>query len=690
MTLKRQLFVASLLMLLIPWAGLQFVLELDQALRQQALQQLQDQAERLAQTAGDLSLGLPAVAPQTPAIYVENLHSPLNLDGYSDDWPGYDEAEQFQPWQQSGQLNLPQEATSKPAMRWQAATDQRHLYLLIRISNHQPIFFNPGAPDQPHDRLRLWLEPANGNLNPDIQPAAWLIRTPAPGKVYATIHGPGSASSSTGPKPDYRVNGYWQSAGTGWQIELELPKPPQGSRLGFSAKRLGSSDSIQTSTSTDPLPVLVARKPELERQLTSGMSNGQNARLVEPAGWVIAQQTTPSRQAPPEFEALSPIQIVEHTSLNALRALVQFYQPKPVTVSANANRLDMDALPNEGLVRHEDDSVWLMTTKPVFGGRTLVLEQSLDQLLTLSGSTLGSVIARSTLIIISLTLVLLGYASWLSWRIARLQRAVSASIDQDGRITGTLPVSGARDELGQLQNHFAQMADRLHGYNRYLESFSQRLSHELKTPVAVVRSSLENLTHSETEEERSQYIGRAAAATERLRNILNGMSEAARLEQSFDHADKEAFDLADVIGQATAAYQSLDEHHQFDYAGPESGISLMGSPELMVQLLDKLVDNARDFTPKDGRIQIGLEQTERHTCLFVFNEGSTLPDNPDTSIFSPFVSVREGREEGHLGQGLLIVQLIADFHGGRVEAGNETRNDSEGVCFRVIVPAAHS
>ena len=392
MTLKRQLFVASLLMLLIPWAGLQFVLELDQALRQQALQQLQDQAERLAQTAGDLSLGLPAVAPQTPAIYVENLHSPLNLDGYSDDWPGYDEAEQFQPWQQSRQLNLPQEATSKPAMRWQAATDQRHLYLLIRISNHQPIFFNPGAPDQPHDRLRLWLEPANGNLNPDIQPAAWLIRTPAPGKVYATIHGPGSASSSSGPKPDYRVNGYWQSAGTGWQIELELPKPPQGSRLGFSAKRLGSSDSIQTSTSTDPLPVLVARKPELERQLTSGMSNGQNARLVEPAGWVIAQQTTPSRQAPPEFEALSPIQIVEHTSLNALRALVQFYQPKPVTVSANANRLDMDALPNEGLVRHEDDSVWLMTTKPVFGGRTLVLEQSLDQLLTLSGSTLGSVI----------------------------------------------------------------------------------------------------------------------------------------------------------------------------------------------------------------------------------------------------------------------------------------------------------
>jgi len=680
-TLKRQLFVASLLMLLIPWAGLQFVLELDQALRQQALQQLQDQAERLAQTAGDLSLGLPAVAPQAPAIYVENLSSPLNLDGYSDDWPGYDEGEQFQPWQSAERPNQPAETTGKPTMRWQAATDQLHLYLLIRISNRRPVFFNPGASEQPYDRLLLWLEPADGNLDPDNRSASWLIRTPAPGKVYAT-----TGNEQT---PDYRVSGYWHSVGNGWQLELELPKPPQGSRLGFTARWQDNSDSAQTATSKDPLPVLVERKPELERQLTPGMSRGQSARLIEPAGWVVAQQSTPSRQARPEFEALSPLQIVEHISLNALRALVQFYQPRPATLAASTNWLDMNALPSEGLVRHEDDSVWLMTTWPVFGGRTLVLEQSLSQLLTLSGSTLGSVIARSTLIIIGLTLVLLGYASWLSWRIARLQRAVSASIDQDGRIIGTLPVSKARDELGQLQNHFAQMAVRLHGYNRYLESFSRRLSHELKTPVAVVRSSLENLSHSETEEERSQYIGRASSATERLRQILNGMSEAARLEQSFDNADKEAFDLADVISQATAAYQILDPHHQFNYTGPESDINLTGSPELMVQLLDKLVDNARDFTSEGGRIFIGLEQTEHSVCLSVFNEGSALPDNPDTSIFSPFVSVREGKEEGHLGQGLLIVQLIADFHDGHVEAANEARNGVDGVCFRVIIPPSH-
>ena len=686
MNLKRQLLVASLLMLLIPWAGLQFVLELDDALRQQARQQLQEQAERLAETAGDLMIGMPAVASGEPAIYVEPLTGTINLDGYGDDWPGYDEENRLRNWQSS---NAP--GSGQPTLHWQAATDQQYLYLLIRVSPRQPVFFNPGNPNQPHDRLSLWLKPDTQSVAPDQSPFSWLIRTPAPGQVYGLI---GATL-----KPDYRVSSYWQGAGNGWQLELRLPMPKGRSRLGFAAlwgtgeqgiERAAEGEAMAVSTPTDPLPVLVSRNLVLERQIESQLNQGQRARLVEPAGWVIARQSAASTSAGPEFDALSPLQVIEQISLNTLRALVRFYQPEPTAIKTGGNRIDTDSLPGEGLVRHEDDSVWLLTTRPVFGGRTLVLEQSLDQLLTLSGSTLGSVIARSTLIIVALTLVLLGYASWLSWRITRLQRAVSASIDVDGRITGTVPDSRAKDELGQLQRHFSLMVDRLHGYNRYLESFSRRLSHELKTPVAVVRSSLENLSHCETEAERRQYIERAASATERLRQILHGMSEAARLEQSLDHADKEQFDLAEVAGQATAAYQALDSSHQIRYSGPETGLQITGSPELMVQLLDKLVDNARDFTPDGGLIEVGLETTTEGLCLSVFNEGSSLPDSPATDIFSPFVSLREGREQGHLGQGLLIVNLIADYHGGRVDAQNRTQGGIDGVCFRVIIPATHS
>jgi dedicated sortase system histidine kinase len=674
LTLKRQLLVASLLMLLIPWAGLQFVLELDTALRQQAQQQLQDQARRLALSVSDELIGQSPITANTPAIYVEPIDREMNLDGYADDWPGHEEGEPLKNWQTPGQPYSSEQSNIK----WQAASDGRHLYLLIHISNRTSMLFNPGREDEPYDHLLLLLQhPAEG-IQPDFQQESWLIRTPAPGKFYGL-------NAIDTQIPDYRVTGSWQSAGSGWQLEIQIPTPPVGSRLGFSAHWSEDGELLSAGTSINPLPILIGRNRSLERQLEPRLNNGQRIQILEPAGWITAQQNAAPAKQPPEFDTLSPLQVLEQISLNTLRALVQFYQPAPATMVTDEHRVEINTLPSKHLVKHKDGSVWLMTVQPVFGDRMLILEQSLDQLLTLSGSALGSVIARSTLIIIGLTLVLLGYASWLSWRITRLQRAVSGSIDEDGRITGTLPESHARDELGQLQRHFSQMVDRLHGYNHYLESFSRRLSHELKTPVAVVRSSLENLNHSESDAERQQYIERATTATNRLNQILNGMSEAARLEQSFDHADKEQFDLAEVTAQATRAYQALTSRNHIRYIGPASGGMMAGSPELMVQLLDKLVDNARDFTPTDGLIKVSLEHMPDKLILSVFNQGSSLPEDT-TDIFGPFVSLRGGHETGHLGQGLLIVRLIADFHNARVDASNTHFESINGVRFRIVIP----
>lgn len=676
MSLKRQLLIASLLMLLIPWAGLQFVLELDDALRKQAREQLRDQAVRLADIAGDQLIGQEPVTSDTPVIYVEPVDYAIRLDGYGDEWPGFEEGEATDRWQ------FPSNDKDS-RLKWQAVSEGRHLYLLIRATNRQPVFFNPGNPGQPHDYLDLWLQAPANTVGQSPSPQSWLIRTPSPGQFYAS-------QADQSDRPDYRVSANWQPLGNSWQIELQLPSPEPGSRLGFTAHWLEDGNNIARGTSTAPLPLLRRRDQHLERQLGQYLNRGQHARVLEPAGWLIASKQAATGPESPEFDELSPLQVLEQISLNALRALVQFYQPTPEAVDLDRMRLAPEEWPSEPLVRHRDGSLWMLTREPVFGGRTLLLEQSLDQLLTLSGSTLGSVIARSTLIIIGLTLVLLGYASWLSWRITRLQRAVNASVDPDGRITGTLPVGRAKDELGQLQHHFSQMIDRLQGYNRYLESFSRRLSHELKTPVAVVRSSLENLAHSQSDEERNQYVERATSATERLSQILNGMSEAARLEQSFDHADNETFDLAVVASQATEAYQALDNGHRIQYRGPDEGCPMHGSPELVVQLLDKLVDNARDFTPNQGLILVQLEKSATDLCLSVFNEGSALPKGGGTDIFDPFVSLRDGQQEGHLGQGLLIVRLIADYHRARVTAANEVEGAIDGVRFRVIIPPANS
>ncbi|MFT6979325.1 MAG: two-component system sensor histidine kinase ChvG [Marinobacter psychrophilus] len=696
LSLKRQLLLVSLLMLLVPLAGVQFALELDNILRQQAQQQLQQQANRLALLTGDELLAQPPLAAGTFAVYTAAQNSALLLDGYADDWPGYESLEPFppsaqaplsalQPWQQ-----LPGASSQPSTLYWQASHSDKALYLLIRIPGQPPQLFNPGAPQQAHHRLLLQLFSGANELHINPRNQAWLLRPSAPGRLPAR-------SGANWTKTDPGVNAFWQPVANGWQLELVLPRPAAGSRI-----TLGLYGSEGVAAEGPPLAqipaaTLIRRNADLEQTLASWLDSGQQLRVMEASGWVIARQqrTAIAATTTDIDQADENASWLQQVGQNLLQALVKANQPDSLLVNEQLWRQLPVNLPAPALMRHVNGSLWLSAQAPVFGGRTLVLEQSLEQLLNISGAALGTVLARSFLIIIGLVVVLLGYASWLSWRISRLAKWVTQCVDADGRMAAQVPLpakSGiGNDELGQLQQRFNRLVSSLHGYNQYLESFSQRLSHELKTPLAVVRSSLDNLTHCSDEAARQNYLTRAQSAVARLSGILRSMSEATRLEQSLEAEHKEVFDVADVLTQVTAAYQALDPHHVIVYQGPEQGSQVLGSPELLVQLLDKLVDNARDFTPGGQRIELDLRRVDQGWQLSVFNQGSRLPAGAD--IFSAFVSHRAGgldTPEHHLGQGLLIAQLIANYHLTRLKADNQSRNGLDGVAFQLVIPAVES
>jgi signal transduction histidine kinase len=112
---------------------------------------------------------------------------------------------------------------------------------------------------------------------------------------------------------------------------------------------------------------------------------------------------------------------------------------------------------------------------------------------------------------------------------------------------------------------------------------------------------------------------------------------------------------------------------------------VIGSGDLVAQLLDKLVDNAVSFSPPGSRIDVELVQLAGQLVLSVTNRGSTLPVHMRDQLFGSLVSIRE-KSDGrpHLGLGLHIVALIAEFHGGRAEASDLA--DGSGVVFRVYLP----
>ena len=101
------------------------------------------------------------------------------------------------------------------------------------------------------------------------------------------------------------------------------------------------------------------------------------------------------------------------------------------------------------------------------------------------------------------------FASRISSRIRGLRNQAESIIDDSGRVQNTIVASQNSDEIGDLSRSFSNIVERLSQYTSYLENMSSRLSHELRTPVTVVRSSLENLDMTGKNEESAIYIERA-------------------------------------------------------------------------------------------------------------------------------------------------------------------------------------
>jgi signal transduction histidine kinase len=204
----------------------------------------------------------------------------------------------------------------------------------------------------------------------------------------------------------------------------------------------------------------------------------------------------------------------------------------------------------------------------------------------------------------------------------------------------------------------------------------------------VVRSSLDNLRAATLPDEARVYMERAQQGLTRLTHILTRMTEATRLEQSLGEAQRERFDLAKIVAGCVDGYRAAYPQRQLDLMLPPGSFPVDGAPELIAQLLDKLVANAVEFGAPGTPIAIVLERVEDGVSLQVENEGAPLPAGMQERLFDSMVSIRtvQKGDEPHLGLGLYIVRLIAAFHRGRVRAVD--RDDGRGVAVSVTMPLA--
>jgi signal transduction histidine kinase len=154
------------------------------------------------------------------------------------------------------------------------------------------------------------------------------------------------------------------------------------------------------------------------------------------------------------------------------------------------------------------------------------------------------------------------------------------------------------------------------------------------------------------------------------------MSEATRLEQGLASVERERFDLAAVVSGCVEGYRRAYPAQAFELELRQAHALMQGSPDLAAQLLDKLVANAADFSRAGRPVRVSLRVADGLAELAVENEGPLLPETMRGKLFESMISVRaEGARDGrnvepHLGLGLYVARLIAEFHGGSIRAEN--------------------
>jgi signal transduction histidine kinase len=188
------------------------------------------------------------------------------------------------------------------------------------------------------------------------------------------------------------------------------------------------------------------------------------------------------------------------------------------------------------------------------------------------------------------------------------------------------------------------------------------------------------------------YLDRADEGLRRLSLILSRMSEAVRLEQVLAATEREAYDLVPVVRGCVEGYRASSPGREITLGEPGEPLVVVGSPDLLALLLDKLVDNALGFARAGSAVEVELHRTGGRHAVGA-NEGPLLPVAMGGRLFESLVSVRPALPSApetsggpHLGLGLYIVRLVAEFHGG--SAGAHDRPDGRGVVVTVTLPLA--
>lgn len=713
--IRFKLVFLSSILLIIPYLGYQYILEMEEYLQRGQEQTVLGTAQALATALNErpelFDEGSYSPARRSEDLYVYPIFSPLELDdGSLLDWREYQQYEvQYDRRNYlRTALNPVRYYDKDGSVEFTNMVGEYNgsLFAYFKVKDDRLIYRDQEALSvHRSDFLQITMLSQNGE-----EITRYVIAPYGPEPIY-----PYKVDSDyANPEYEGQITGQWYEVAGGYEVELQIPMQMLGERLGFAIfdvddsidRSIGTAIATYQFADAERLGSLRLPTPEIDRIVAGMNHNNSRIQVVDGSGRVLLtagdiQSATGLQLA--RSVADEPVNkywfFVQNRILDPLYNQIltkpssDFIDELYSDVSRAGDHINsaLEGLPMTQFRTLADTETRLLeAAHPIVSeGEVMgavVVDQNMNGIRTFRNQALEQLFNTILAVMLIVALGLFFFASRISTRIRALRNQAEGIIDEVGRVQNTIAPSRNSDEIGDLTRSFSNIVERLTQYTNYLENMSSRLSHELRTPVTVVRSSLENLSMHENNEESAVYLERAEEGISRLNLILTNMSEATRLEQMLQTSEKEKIKLNEVVHGCVEGYKLAYPEQRFESDLPQYPIHVNGVPEYIAQLLDKLVANAVEFSYPDQPIMVYCRTLRDHAVIKVSNAGPFLPEEMKERLFDSMISVRpqEKQKQPHLGMGLHIARLITEFHGGQIRA--ENRKDREGVIMTMVMP----
>ncbi|HHY38344.1 MAG TPA: HAMP domain-containing protein [Clostridia bacterium] len=387
------------------------------------------------------------------------------------------------------------------------------------------------------------------------------------------------------------------------------------------------------------------------------------------------------------------IRLPEIQEITATGTLAAFYDTSGRKVDGAwlKDLLPAQITPTIGcFIQKEKSGDWLVSTSRVQEGEEVLGWLRLVRSLETEERTRERLI---TILLLAVPLTILG-ASGGGYFLARKALSPIDAITNTARTISRGNLServggpGTNDELGRLAATFDEMLDQLERNFKRQQQFTADASHELRTPIAIIRAQAEEaLSKNHSVEEYKDALEVIHQQAERMSRLVRQLLFLARSDSGQEVLQKETVDVSQLVEIVAEEMGQMAASKGVELTTVLCGkpLELYGDQSKLVQLLVNLVDNAIKYTPTGGRVTISARQKENALELQVTDTGIGIPKEHQEHVFERFYRVDKARssDTGGTGLGLAICRWIAEAHGGSINVDSEP---GRGTTFTVHLP----